>query len=205
MLDDARRSQKMSNIWVQNLSDDAQSAAKYANTPLPVLKSDTMELAGDEAVQKVATLLGLVRRQQTPPPAASLPPGLPPGLPPSLSPNLLPSQSMTAAPPPEPPPQQQQQQTVRYAVTPVEPMYALYTNDHIDDICVPADGYVTVQSYNLIRTTIARDKLPNYLRSDRPLPVLVTMREDKPTVYYGTAARDHCRLLCLLHGGAMLR
>jgi hypothetical protein len=181
------------NIISADLSGDPTRAAKYAATSLPVLVGDGQELSGESAIHKLYELLQMQRPSPSPASSSrsSVDPALPPlGLPPMPAPG---AQPMPAAPP-------------TYEVQPTEPMYVLYTDDTMDDITVPADGYVTVQSYSLIRTTISKDKLPKYLRADsKPLPVLVTMREEKPTVWYGTAARDWCKLLCLVHAGAMLR
>ena len=87
----------------------------------------------------------------------------------------------------------------------VQPAYVLYTDTNVPDTPVPRDGYVTVQSFGLVRATIAAAMLPDYLKAKgKPLPVLVTLNEEKPTVWFGMAARDQCRLLCILHGGDLI-
>lgn len=84
----------------------------------------------------------------------------------------------------------------------VSPRYVLYTNDISSSIKVPANGIVTVQSFDLISTTIG-DKMPNWLRKKRALPVLATL-EELPTVWYGQAAKDYCLMLSTFNGGLML-
>ena len=190
LLEQARRNRTGGDSIISaDLSGDASMATKYAAAELPVLVGEGIELTGEAAVRRLYEMLQAQRPSPSPSPAGSVEPSLPPlGLPEPA--------------PPAPPATAQP----AYQVQPVQPKYVLYTDDKIEDLNVPADGYVTVQSYSLIRTTISKIKLPNYLRSDsKPLPVLVTMGEDKPTVWYGTAARDWCTMLCLLHGGAMLK
>lgn len=84
----------------------------------------------------------------------------------------------------------------------VKARYVLYTNDMKQDIKVPANGIVNVQSFDLVCTTLG-DKLPKWLRQYRQLPVLATL-EDRPTVWYGQAAKDQCMFLCTFNGGFML-
>lgn len=84
----------------------------------------------------------------------------------------------------------------------VQARYVLYTNDIKQEIKIPANGIVNVQSFDLVSTTLG-DKLPKWLRQYRALPVLATL-EDKPTVWYGQAAKDQCMLLCTFNGGQML-
>lgn len=84
----------------------------------------------------------------------------------------------------------------------VKPRYVLYTNDVKQDIKVPANGFVNVQSFDLVFTTLG-DNLPKWLREYRNLPVLATL-ENKPTVWYGQAAKDQCMMLCSFNGGYML-
>ena len=76
---------------------------------------------------------------------------------------------------------------------PVE--YVLYASQG-DMTPTPPNGSVSVQPYERVKQVIG-PTLPRYLQSKRPLPVLVTL-EQYPTVWYGRAARDQCRLLCLL-------
>ena len=197
LLEVARRGQKGDNIWSIDLGTDAQNAARYATASLPVLVGEKTEVSGDAAVQELCNILKMARTKpkDSPPPAMNDP---------TLPPIGIPSTSVPASPNVSGRSSSTTQHS--FATVAVDPMYVLYTDDLMTDITVPADGYVTVQSYSLIRTTIARDKLPNYLRAEnKPLPILVSMKEDKPTVWYGTAARDWCTMLCLLHGGAMLR
>ena len=214
LLESARKKQKGQNIWSIDLGTDAQSATRYATSTLPVFVTEKGEVHGDNAIAELCNVLKVARQKapaevplipvdSTLPPVDNLPPvdTLPPIGPPSASASVSESpvvsgRTSTASTPQQP----------AYSTAPVEPMYVLYTDDTMSDINVPADGYVLVQSYSLIRTTIARDKLPNYLKAEqKPLPILVSRREDRPTVFYGTAAKDWCTMLCLLHGGAMLR
>ena len=209
LLESARKNQKGQNIWSIDLGTDAQSATRYSTSTLPVFVTENGEVHGDDAITELCNVLK-VARQRAPvevpliPADNTLPPvdsTLPPIGPPSASVSVSESPVVSGRTSTASTPQQQ-----AYSTTPVEPMYVLYTDETMSNINVPADGYVLVQSYSLIRTTIARDKLPNYLKAEqKPLPILVSMKEDRPTVFYGTAAKDWCTMLCLLHGGAMLR
>lgn len=202
MLNAARRERKAGDIWSIDLGTDAQSATRFKAASLPVLVSDQAVLHGDAAVEEIGNFLKIARTKTQPSTAVAMSDlNLPPIGPPAHSPAATP-----ASVPPSPNAPSRNLSTPSAYTPAVEPMYVLYTDDSIEEIVVPIDGYVTVQSYSLVRTTIARDKLPNYLRAEnKPLPVLVTMKEDKPSVFYGTAAKDFCKMLCLLHGGAMLR
>ena len=182
LLNGAHRNQKLQNIISIDLGGDAPLAQEYSNKQKPVLKIGDDAWEGQAAVEHLAGLVGEDGLPPIPPQAVKTPTQTPPVTPHS-------SETPTIA---------------SYSIVPVEPMYVLYTDENMDSIVIPADGYVMVQSYRLIRTTLGA-KLPNWLRNDRPRPVLATLGEDKPTVWYGQAARDQCKMLCLLHGGAMLQ
>lgn len=205
MVESAERENRLCEVFAQNLGNDAVSAQKYKNAPLPVLSLDGTEHFGEAAIRELAKIVGVEYG-----PSGVSDSGLPPGVDDSMPPGVVadrvdtrapstPSYMMPAIPPPK--------------IPQVKPTHVLYTNDDARDIFVPANGSVTVQSYDLIMATFGA-KANNYLKlaspsieakKRRPLPVLVTMNEAVPTVWYGTAARDYCKLLCALSmGGAMM-
>lgn len=82
--------------------------------------------------------------------------------------------------------------------TPEKPEFVLYvTEEEVKTVLVPSSGCVYV---SLLPEH--RKGLPNYLITPRATPVLVT-NEERPTVWYGTAARSYCKLLSALCGGAI--
>jgi hypothetical protein len=192
LLNAAHRKQKLQNIISIDLGGDAPLAQEYSNKQKPVLKIGNDAWEGQAAIKHLA---GLVGEGDLPPIPRVVGEGdLPP----------IPPQAVKTPTPPVTPHSSETPTIASYSIVPVKPMYVLYTDENMDSIVIPADGYVMVQSYRLIRTTLGA-KLPNWLRNDRPRPVLATLGEDRPTVWYGQAARDQCKMLCLLHGGAMLQ
>ena len=97
-----------------------------------------------------------------------------------------------------------------YYVDLVEPTYVLYTRETMDDILIPRNGCVKPENFDVIVKRFGTT-LPKYILAAteavqsthrRPLPVLATL-ETSPTVWYGRAAMDMCRMLCVLYGGAL--
>jgi hypothetical protein len=205
----AERENRLDGIIAVDLGNDSQSAQRYQSRALPVLSLDGSEFFGTDALAKLALLVGI---DYTHTPVEDDDPD-PTGLPPipedneerqQESPNYKQTFRSEATRPGRTP--------SMYSVEPVAPTHVLYTNDTPADIHVPANGLIKVQPYDLIMATYGAT-VNNYLKKAGPgvdatkrraLPILVTMGEAVPTIWYGTAARDHCKVLCSLNGGAMI-
>lgn len=190
------------NVVVKDVDSVPDLASEYATTPLPVLvRADDTKHHGRDAVEALAKIL-----------LVDYTPSIPAM--PAVQQVVLSSQPSTPSTPipsaPAP--------AIRDFAPPgmseleeVEPQYVLYTDDAARDILIPANGLVLVQSMKRLRKRFG-DTLPNYLlvtspkiakTKRRPLPVLAT-NEACPTVWYGVAARDWCKVLCELNGGAVV-
>lgn len=203
------------NIVVKDIDNVPTLADEYATSPLPVLiRDDDTKHHGRDAVEALAKILMVDYAPAAKPLIISSPsisqmtspaPSTPtPSLPtPSTSTPSTPSIPMLSTPTHIPPGMNE--------IEEVEPQYVLYTDDAARDILIPANGLVLVQSMKRLRKRFG-DTLPNYLLATspkitktkrRPLPVLAT-NEPCPTVWYGVAARDWCKVLCELNGGAVV-
>lgn len=208
------------SVWARDLGDDAANARKYKDVVLPVLikehSTPPEAWTGYDALKKLIGMyepahlewLQAQEEKDMQQQFQHLPNKV--EQPVQHSPNKVehpfqhsPNQQLEQHLPL--PPLPQSQSPVVAVPTPLQqsPRYFLYTNDAPADILIPANGIIWVQQFDVVRATLGT-KLPRWLKTDRPLPILAT-NEYNPTLWYGVAARDQCILLCMFNGGILTR
>jgi hypothetical protein len=110
--------------------------------------------------------------------------------PPPLPPSLMGSDDL---PPPSHPPIANEPH--------VAPEFVLYYEDNRSHYTIPSNGLVKLVNLKLMRSIMDTSLLHNYLQHPHALPMLVTLDESRPTIWYGAAATWQCRLLAAVNGG----